>query len=152
MQRMVKIRPGAAHRGILRLVVAAVLFSLPPDARAGEADDLQRMIEVARQGAKDLERLDDQGAVRDETTLLNVWLDQAWGLRAQQKYDEVRVVLDRVQAQAEMIHEKINAAQLVREAAKKEAELRRVRDEIAKTREALSAAAVQKAALEGKGK
>jgi hypothetical protein len=152
MQRMVKIRLGAAHRSILRLVVAAVLFSLPPDARAGEADDLQRMIEVARQGAKDLERLDDQGAVRDETTLLNVWLDQAWGLRAQQKYDEVRMVLDRVQAQAEMIHEKINAAQFVREAAKKEAELKRIRDEIAKTKEALSAAAVQKAALEGRGK
>src|SRR3954451_8394288 len=99
MQRMVKIRLGAAHRSILRLVVAAVLFSLPPDARAGEADDLQRMIEVARQGAKDLERLDDQGAVRDEVTLLNVWLNQAWQLRAQQKYDDVRVMLDRVQAQ-----------------------------------------------------
>jgi hypothetical protein len=152
MQRMVKIRPGAARRGVLSLVVGAVLFSLPAAAGAGEADDLQRMVEVARQGAKDLERLDDQGAVRDETTLLNVWLDQAWGLRAQQKYDEVRMVLDRVQAQAEMIHEKINAAQLSREAARKEAELKRVRDEIAKTKEALSAAAVQKAALEGKGK
>ena len=147
MQRM-NIRLSA----VLPLVLAAVLFSLPPRARAGEADDLQRMIEVARQGAKDLERLDDQGAVRDETTLLNVWLDHAWSLRAQNEYDAVRTVLDRVQAQAEMIHEKINAAQVAREVAKREAELKRLRDEIAKTKEALTTAAVQKAALEGKGK
>jgi hypothetical protein len=136
------------------LAALAVATALAPMsiARAGEADDLQRMIEVARQGAKDLERLDDQGAVRDEVTFLNVWLDGAWKLRAQQKYDEVRVMLDRVQAQAEMIHEKITAAQLTREAAKKEMELKRIRDEIVKTREKLQAAALQKAALEGRTK
>jgi len=136
------------------LAALAVAAALAPASRAsaGEADDLQRMIEVARQGAKDLERLDDQGAVRDEITFLNVWLDNAWRLRAQQKYDEVRVMLDRVQAQAEMIHEKISAAQLSREAVKKEQELKRIRDEIAKTREALQAATLQKAALEGRTK
>src|SRR5882757_5332221 len=136
------------------LAALAVAAALAPASRAsaGEADDLQRMIEVARQGAKDLERLDDQGAVRDEITFLNVWLDNAWRLRAQQKYDEVRVMLDRVQAQAEMIHEKITAAQLSREAVKKEQELKRIRDEIAKTREALQAATLQKAALEGRTK
>jgi hypothetical protein len=148
MQRMVKIVLGAAGLG----AVAAVLFFLPPAARAGEADDLQRMIEVARQGAKDLERLDDQGLVRDETTMLGVWLDGAWRLRAQEKYDEVRWALDRVQAQAEMIHEKLSAAQAAREVAKKEAELKRLRDEIARTKESLQAVAVQKAALEGKPK
>jgi hypothetical protein len=73
-------------------------------------------------------------------------------LRSQQKYDDVRVVLDRVQAQAEMIHEKINAAQANREAAKREAELKRIRDEIARTREALQAATLQKASLEGRAK
>jgi hypothetical protein len=135
------------------LALAAAMAVVPaPAARAGEADDLQRMIEVARQGAKDLERLDDQGAVRDETTLLGVWLDHAWRLRSQQKYDDVRVVLDRVQAQAEMIHEKINAAQADREAAKREAELKRIRDEIARTREAIQAATLQKASLEGRAK
>jgi hypothetical protein len=143
MQRFAKILLGLA---VATMVVPA------PGAWAGEADDLQRMIEVARQGAKDLERLDDMGAVRDEVTLLNVWLDQAWRLRAQQKYDEVRVVLDRVQAQAQMVHEKINAAQVSREAARKEAELKRIRDEIAKTKEAMQAATLKKAALEGRGK
>src|SRR5690348_14759976 len=79
-------------------------------AWAGEADDLQRMIESARQGAKDLETLDVQQAVRDELTLMGVWLNTAWQLRAQQKYDEVRIVLDRVQAQGDMIRQKIIAS------------------------------------------
>src|SRR4051794_30930170 len=127
---------------ILLAVAGAMALGPAADVRAGEADDLQRMIEVARQGAKDIERLDDQGAVRDEVTLLNVWLNQAWQLRAQQKYDDVRVVLDRVQAQGEMIHEKINAAQLSHQAMVKEAELKRIRDEIARTKEALQQVAV----------
>jgi hypothetical protein len=121
-------------------------------ALAGEADDLQRMIDGARQGQKDLERLDELGAVRDELTLMGVWLDRAWTLRSQQKYDEVRVVLDRVQAQGDMIRQKITAAQLNRDAAQKEAEVRRLRDEIAKTKAALQAATVQKAALEVRSK
>jgi hypothetical protein len=148
MRRIGKILLGLAlGAGVVLGGLAAA-----PNALAGEADDLQRMIDGARQGAKDLERLDDQQAVRDEITLLGVWIDHAWRLRAQQKYDEVRLVLDRVQAQAEMIHEKITAAQLLAEAAKKEAEVKRIRDEIAKTKEALQAATIQKAALEGKGK
>jgi predicted nucleic acid-binding Zn-ribbon protein len=134
------------------LLALPLMLVLGPRALAGEADDLQRMIEVARQGAKDLERLDAPGAVRDEVTTLNIWLDNAWKLRAQQKYDEVRVVMDRVQAQGEMIHEKITASQLSRDAAAKEGELKRVRAEIARTREAMQAAAVQKAALEGRQK
>jgi hypothetical protein len=143
---------GWLMRRIATILLGLTVLGTVPLARAGEADDLQRMIEVARQGAKDLERLDDQGAVRDEIALLSSWLDQAWRLRAQQSYDEVRLVMDRVQAQAEMIHEKITAAQLSREAARKDAELKRIRDEIAKTRESLQTASVQKAALEGRGK
>jgi hypothetical protein len=137
---------------VLGLLLAVSALAVGSLVRAGEADDLQRMIEVARQGAKDLERLDDQGAVRDEVAMLNVWLDQAWGLRAKEKYDDVRLLLDRVQAQAEMIHEKITAAQLVREATRKETEVKRIRDEIAKTREALQQATLQKAGLEARGK
>jgi hypothetical protein len=136
-------------KSFLASAAAATFLATAPAAFAGEADDLQRMIDVARQGGKDLERLDDHQAVRDELTLMNVWLDSAWRMRSEQKYDEVRVVLDRVQAQADMIRQKLTAAQLSREAEAKESELKRLRDEIAKTRAALQAATVQKAAMEG---
>jgi hypothetical protein len=139
-------------RRLLASALAAALLAAAPLAVAGEADDLQRMIDVARQGGKDLERLDVHQSVRDELTLLNVWLDSAWKLRSEQKYDEVRVVLDRVQAQADMIRQKIAAAQLDYEATEKETELKKLRDEIARTRATLQAAAVQKAALEGHAK
>jgi site-specific recombinase len=121
-------------------------------AVAGEADDLQRMIDTARQGASDLERLDEQKAVREEVTLLRVWLDAAWRLRSDQKYDEVRVVLDRCQAQGDMIRQKIQAAKASTDAVRKEEEVRRLRDKIAKTRDAIQAATLQKAALEGRVK
>ena len=119
---------------------------------AGEADDLQRMIDTARQGAKDLSGLDEQRAVRDELTVMNVWLDAAWRMRSEQKYDEVREVLDRCQAQAEMIRQKIVAAKASAEATKKEAEVARIRSEIVKTKEALHAATIQKAALDARTK
>lgn len=121
-------------------------------ARAGEADDLQRMIDSARQGANDLERLDDQKAVREDLTLLRVWLDTAWRLRSEEKYDEVRVVLDRCQAQGDMIRQRIAAAKLTLEATKKEEEVKRLRAQIAKTKEAIQAATLQKAALDGRTK
>jgi hypothetical protein len=133
------------------ILVAAGFIASSSRALAGEADDLQRMIDTAKQGANDLERLDEQQAVRDELTLLRVWLDNAWKLRSQQKYDEVRVVLDRCQAQGDMIRQKITASQLDREASQKEAQLKQLRTDIAKTREALQTAALQKASLEGRG-
>jgi site-specific recombinase len=117
------------------LSLFAFSFSFSSVAAAGEADDLQRMIDTARQAANDLERLDEQKAVREELTLLRVWLDAAWRLRSEQKYDEVRVVLDRCQAQGDMIRQKIIAAKASSEAARKEDELKRVRDKIAKTME-----------------
>jgi hypothetical protein len=121
-------------------------------AVAGEADDLQRMIDSAKQAAGDLERMDEQKAVREEVTLLRVWLDAAWRLRSDQKYDEVRVVLDRCQAQGDMIRQKILAAKASSEAARKEDEVRLLRDKIARTKEAIQAATLQKAALDGKVK
>lgn len=135
------------------LALATLLgFSFPSVARAGEADDLQRMIDTARQTVNDLESLDDQKIAREDTTLMRVWIDTAWRLRSDQKYDEVRVVLDRVQAQRDMIREKITAGKLSAEAARKEGEVKRLRDRIAKTKEAIQQATLQKAALEGKVK
>jgi hypothetical protein len=131
---------------------AVSLLGLSSMARAGEADDLQRMIDTAKQATNDLERLDEQKAVREEITLARVWLDTAWRLRSDQKYDDVRVVLDRCQAQGDMIRQKIVAAKAVSEAARKEDEVKRVRDKIAKTKEAIQAATLQKAALEGRVK
>jgi hypothetical protein len=119
-------------------------------AFAGEADDLQRMIDGSRQRAKDLEGLDDQRAAREELAILRVWLDEAWTLRSDQKYDEVRLVLDRCDAQSEMIREKIKGAAMSAEAATKEAQLAKLRKEMAATREALRQAQIQKAALQGK--
>jgi hypothetical protein len=134
------------------MLVGALLVSSSSRVCAGEADDLQRMIDTARQGAKDLSGLDEQRAARDELTLINVWLDAAWRMRSEQKYDEVREVLDRCQAQAEMIREKITASKAVADANRKEAEVARIRSEIQKTKEALHQATIQKAALEARTK
>jgi hypothetical protein len=131
------------------LGVVCCLLASSSIAVAGEADDLQRMIDTAKQATNDLERLDEQKAVREEITLARVWLDTAWRLRSDQKYDDVRVVLDRCQAQGDMIRQKILAAKATSEAVRKEDEVKRVREKIAKTKEAIQAATLQKAALGG---
>jgi hypothetical protein len=131
---------------------AVVLLGASSMAVAGEADDLQRMIDTTKQAANDLERLDEQKAVREEITLMRVWLDSAWRLRSDQKYDETRVVLDRVQAQGDMIRQKILASKATADATRKEEEVRKVREKIARTRQAIQEATLQKAALEGKVK
>jgi hypothetical protein len=118
-------------------------------AKAGEADDLQRMIDTAKEAANDLERTDEQKAAREDITLHRVWTDSAWRLRSDQKYDEVRVVLDRCQAQRDMIRQRIFAAKAVAEATRKEAEVHRIREKIAKIKDAIQAATLQKAALGG---
>lgn len=133
------------------LVVAAGAVA-PAAGWAGEADDLQVMIDRARNGAKDLESLDGRGQNRDEITMLRVWLDEAWRLRSDQKYDEVRVVLDRCDAQAEMIRQKVEASKLGAQAAEKDEILRRRRQDIEKTKKAIHQGALQKAALEAKAK
>ena len=133
-------------------LAALSLLGFSSFARAGEADDLQRMIDTAKQAANDLERLDEQKAVREEITLLRVWLDAAWRLRSDQKYDEVSVVLDRCQAQGDMIRQKIVAAKASAEAGRKEEEVKQLRERIAKAKEAIQAATLQKAALDGRVK
>ena len=133
------------------MLTAALVFPSIA-ALAGEADDLQRAIDVARQGAKDLANLDELKAAREDLALLDVWLRSAWTLRSEEKYNEVRVVLDRCQAQADMIRETIVASKISLEAAQKEGELKALRDEIARTKQAINAAMAKKASLEGKGR
>ncbi len=126
------------------------VLAMAPAVYAGEADDLQRMIEDNRQTASDLERLDETKAVREELTAMRMWLDQAWSLRSQEKYDDVRVVLDRCKAQGEMIREKINAAKLTGQANDLEADVQRKRASLERTKKALEKAKIEKARLEGK--
>jgi multidrug resistance efflux pump len=127
-----------------------VTLSLPSLARAGEADDLQRIIEDKRQTANDLDRLDDQKVAGTDVTVLRMWLDTAWSLRSQEKYDEVRVVVDRCKAQADMIREKITASKLDAAAKQKEADVARARATLDRTKKALENAKVQKIRLGGK--
>jgi hypothetical protein len=132
--------------------LAAALLAGLPAATAGEADDLQVMIDRARNGVPDLERQDDRGATRDETAILRVWLDEAWKLRSEQRYDDVRIVLDRCDAQAEMIRRKIQSSKVVARAVEREDELKRLRDNIDKTKKAIAQATLAKAALEARAK
>ena len=137
------------HRYATCFLLLASL-SIPALARAGEADDLQRIIEDNRQTANDLERLDEQKVSGTDLTILRMWLDQAWSLRSQEKYDEVRVVTDRCKAQADMIREKTTAAKLGAKADQKEAEVAHARATLGRTKKALENAKVQKIRLGGK--
>ena len=137
------------HRYATCFLLLATL-SLPALARAGEADDLQRIIEDNRQTANDLERLDERKTAGTDLTVLRMWLDQAWSLRSQEKYDEVHVVTDRCRAQADMIREKITASKLAAQADQKEAEVAKARATLEKTKKALENAKVQKIRLEAK--
>jgi hypothetical protein len=125
-------------------------LAVPVMARAGEADDLQRQIDYLKQTTNDLERQDDQKAVTTEITMMRSWLDNAWTLRSQEKYDEVRVVLDRCEAQANMVRQRLVAAKLSAQAAAKEDEVKRAKSQLARTKKAVENAKIQKARLEGK--
>jgi hypothetical protein len=123
-----------------------------PAAHAGEADDLQAMIDRAKNGVEDLERLDDQGATKEDATVLRLWLEEAWRLRSEQKYDDVRIVLDRADAQVEMIRQKIQAAKLSTQAAEREKKVAQLKADNEKTRKAIEQAKIQKATLEARTK
>lgn len=141
------------HRHTFALLAAALAATaVASPVHAGEADDLQRMIDSARQNAVDLERLDEQRAVREDLTVMRMWLDEAWKLRTQQKYDAVRIVWDRIDAQAAMIRHRITASQLMAQAAKKEAEVQAIRDEIDRTKKAIEEARTERARLEARSK
>jgi hypothetical protein len=128
--------------------VFAGFLAAPRTAMAGEEDDLQRQIETQRSGANDLDRLDDLRATTDEITLLRTWLDEAWSLRSKHEYDQVREVLDRCIAQAELVRQKISAAKLRAQMQKRETTVNELRAKIASTKKALQDAQIKKRALE----
>lgn len=132
------------------LLSCAVMGLVVMPAAAGEADDLQAMIDRARNGVSDLERLDEKGAAKQEIAQLRTWLNEAWTLRSEQKYDDVRVVLDRCDAQAEMIRQRTLAAKAMAQAAEREAKVAKLRAEIEKARKGIEDTKQQKASLEGK--
>ena len=127
-----------------------VFLAVPVSARAGEADDLQRQIDYLKQTANDLERQDDQKAVKEEINFMRSWLDTAWNLRSQEKYDDVRKVLDRCDAQANMVRQKLVASKLAAQADAKEDEVKRAKNQLERTKKALENAKLQKARMEGK--
>ena len=133
----------------MTLVIALAFLGANDRLWAGEEDDLQRQIETQRSGVVDLERLDDLRATTDEITLLKSWLDEAWTLRSKHEYDQVREVLDRCLAQAELIRQKIAAAKLRAQAQRREAALAELQAKITRTRKSLQDTVVKKKSLEG---
>jgi hypothetical protein len=121
-------------------------------ALAGEEDDLQRQIDTQRAGASDLERLDDMRTTTDEITLLKTWLDEAWTLRSKHEYDQVREVLDRCLAQAELVRQKITTAKLRAQMQRREATVKELKAKIARTNKSLEDTVINKKALEGGAK
>ncbi len=81
--------------------------------------------------------------------MLKSWLDEAWNLRSKHEYDEVREVLDRCIAQAELIRQKISAAKLRAQVQKREAALDEVKNKIRTTKQALQEMTIKKKSLEG---
>jgi hypothetical protein len=142
---------GLGRLGKLSLALVFVLGSVslaPRTAAAGEEDDLQRQIETQRAGVNDLDRLDDLRATTDEITMLRTWLDEAWNLRSKHEYDQVREVLDRCIAQAELVRQKISAAKLRSQVQKREATVNELRAKVTATKKALQETQVKKKALE----
>jgi methylphosphotriester-DNA--protein-cysteine methyltransferase len=125
-------------------------LAVPTAIHAGEADDLQRQIDYLKQTTSDLERQDEQKTVATDVTFMKSWLDTAWTLRSQEKYDEVRGLLDRCEAQAQMIRQLITAAKMNAQATAKENDLRKARTRLANTKKAVENAKINKARLEGK--
>ena len=82
--------------------------------------------------------------------MMRSWLDNAWTLRSQEKYDDVRIVLDRCEAQANMVRQRLTAAKLSAQAATKEGEVNRAKSQLSRTKKALENAKIQKARMEGK--
>ena len=147
MSRWIRRRVGA-----ISLAIALGSTIAGGAARAGEEDDLQRQIETQRAGVSDIERLDELHTAGDEITLLKAWLDESWALRAKHEYDQVREVLDRALAQAELIRQKINVSKLRAQVDQREAALQDTRRKTDKARKALTDTTIKKKALEGGSK
>ena len=145
---MTRRRARFAQLTTIIVCTLSVWLVSPGQADAGEEDDLQRQIETQRAGVNDLDRLDDQRATTEEITMLKTWLDEAWSLRSKHEYDQVREVLDRCLAQAELVRQRISAAKLRAQAQKREATVTELRAKIAQTRKTLLDTQIKKKALE----
>lgn len=126
----------------------AVVGGICPHVNAGEADDLQAMIDRARRNVSDLQRIDEQKVAVEDSAILTTWLDEAWRLRSEKQFDTVRVVLDRCDSQADMIREQITAGQLTAQALAEETALEASKKHIEELKQAIAAAKQKKAALE----
>jgi len=127
----------------------ALLVLVGTQAFAGqESEDLKRQIESQRAAVSDLERLDDRHMVTDEITLLKSWLDEAWQQYSKEEWKQVREVVDRCIAQAELIRDKITAAKMTAYANDRESAVRATREKIERTKKALLDAQSTKKALE----
>jgi hypothetical protein len=129
--------------------VMALLLLFSTQVFAGqESEDLKRQIESQRAAVSDLERLDDRHLVTDEITRLKSWLDEAWQQYSKEEWKNVREVVDRCIAQAELIRQKITAGKMTAYANDREAAVRATREKIDRTKKALLEAQATKKALE----
>jgi hypothetical protein len=129
-------------------VTLLLLLAAPAGASKREMEDLRRQIDTQRAGVGDLERLDSTHAASDEITLLKTWLDEATTQLQKDLPDKTREVIDRCLAQAELIRQKTAAGRLGAQAAEREGALKRSRDKVQKTKDAIQQATVNKKALE----
>lgn len=130
-------------------ILAGTLLAGPVAlANKRELGDLKREIDTQRSAATDLERLDDQRAVTDEATLLRSWLDEASTQLAKEELDKTREVLQRCIAQSELIRQKISASKATKKADEREAALKASREKLARTKQELQQATIDKKALE----
>lgn len=116
-------------------------------AWAGQADDLQRMIERERRGLEDLRRLDQLKAASEDIALIGSWLDEAWNLRGREEYERASETLERVDAQKDMVREKITASQHKAEAAKLEERIEQARARVKELQRELRELSKKKTAL-----
>jgi hypothetical protein len=128
---------------------AAVMTSARPAfAGKAEANDLRRQIDSQRAAVSDLERLDETRKTAGETALLRSWLDEADAQHAKEKWDEVRLVLDRCIAQTEYIRQKTVAAKLGAQADERERAAKASKEKLERTKRELSDAQTNKKAME----
>jgi hypothetical protein len=123
-------------------------FTTPAYANKAEASDLRRQIDSQRSAVADLERLDDTHKTTAETTLLRSWLDEADAQHAKEKWDDVRLTLDRCIAQAELIRQKTIAAKLGQRADERERAATASKEKLEATKKALADAQTNKKAME----
>lgn len=130
------------------LLLAALAVPVIGAAGEREVNDLKRSIDTHRGTVSDLERQDGQRVVSDQLTLLRTWVDEAANQLGKKDLDRVRETLDRLNAQEELIRQRLTAATATAAAKDKEEALRALREKIEQTKVALEQATVTKKALE----